>query len=59
METEFAGLSINEEDEIIQIPTFPSPEREVDYCLVGCFLTASVINFAAMKSTMANLWHQV
>ncbi|MBA0643755.1 hypothetical protein Goklo_028017 [Gossypium klotzschianum] len=32
---------------------------EIDLCLVGCFLTASVIHFPAMRSTMANLWHPV
>ena len=26
---------------------------------VGCFLTASIIHFPAMRSTMANLWHPV
>ncbi|KAK5795343.1 hypothetical protein PVK06_036605 [Gossypium arboreum] len=28
-----------------------------DLCLVGCFLTTSVIHFPIMRSTMANLWH--
>lgn len=61
MEIELAGLSINEEeDEIIQIPSFPSPEKgKKGYCLVGYFLTTSVINFTTMKNKMANLWHQV
>ena len=26
------------------------------YCLVGCFLTDKVINFTAMKNTIAALW---
>ncbi|KAA3488484.1 reverse transcriptase [Gossypium australe] len=35
METEFAGLSINEEeDEILQIPSFPSPKKEGGYRLI-------------------------
>ncbi|MBA0554578.1 hypothetical protein Golob_013674, partial [Gossypium lobatum] len=28
-----------------------------EFYLVGYFLTASVINFQAMRNTMANIWH--
>ncbi|MBA0754588.1 hypothetical protein Gogos_021365 [Gossypium gossypioides] len=61
METELALLSLNEEEEEIpQIQTNPSMQKEVgDFQLVGCFQTASIIHFPAMKSTMANLWHPV
>ncbi|KAG8488043.1 hypothetical protein CXB51_018736 [Gossypium anomalum] len=61
MESEFAGLTINEEEEaILQVQIEPNPEKEVGaYRLVGCFLTASIIYFPAMNSTMANLWHPV
>ncbi|KAK5811912.1 hypothetical protein PVK06_027297 [Gossypium arboreum] len=61
MESKFAGLMINEEeDEILQIQVKPNTEREVEaFQLVGCFLTASIIHFPAMKSTMTNLWHPV
>ncbi|MBA0779594.1 hypothetical protein Gotri_003836 [Gossypium trilobum] len=61
METELANLSINEEEEeILLVQADPTMQREVaDYQLVGCFLTASIINFPAMKSTLANLWHPV
>ncbi|KAK5804835.1 hypothetical protein PVK06_032486 [Gossypium arboreum] len=27
------------------------------FCLVGCFLTASVVHFSAMRNTLANIWH--
>lgn len=33
--------------------------EEEDFYLVGCFLTANIIRFPAMKSTMANLWHPI
>ncbi|MBA0636123.1 hypothetical protein Godav_029878 [Gossypium davidsonii] len=61
MEAKFAGLTHNEEEEaILQIQPLPIPEKEErGFCLVGCFLTASVIHFSAMKSTMANLWHSI
>ncbi|MBA0603910.1 hypothetical protein Gorai_008537 [Gossypium raimondii] len=61
MENELAQLSINEEEEeILQIQTDPGNQSAVgEFQLVGCFLTASVIHFPAMKSTMANLWHPV
>ncbi|MBA0570654.1 hypothetical protein Golob_004272, partial [Gossypium lobatum] len=61
METEFAGLSLDEEEEEIlqaQGDTESVSEEEV-LTLVGCFLTASIIHYPAMKSTMANLWHPV
>ncbi|MFQ6666479.1 hypothetical protein Gotur_032805, partial [Gossypium turneri] len=61
MELDFAGLTINEEEEeVLQFQFEPLTGREVGvFQLVGCFLTASTIHFSAMKSTMANLWHPV
>lgn len=61
METELAQLSINEEEEeILQIQEDVQSYTDVgDYQLVGCFLTASIINFSAMKSTLANLRHPI
>ncbi|KAG8496352.1 hypothetical protein CXB51_007615 [Gossypium anomalum] len=61
MESEFARLTINEEeDEILQIQVEQSAEREIRvFHLVGCFFTANIIHFPTMKSTMANLWHPV
>ncbi|MFQ6655175.1 hypothetical protein Gotur_025849 [Gossypium turneri] len=61
MENELAQLLINEEEEeILQIKVDPGNQSEVgDFQLAGCFLTASVIHFPAMKSTMANLRHPV
>ncbi|KAK5813726.1 hypothetical protein PVK06_029177 [Gossypium arboreum] len=60
MENELAVLSLNdEENEILQIPRDPFVARERELYLVGCFLTASLIHFPVMKSTMANLWHSV
>lgn len=60
MENELAILSLNdEEDEIMQIHKDPLAVRKEEFQLVGCFLTASLIHFPAMKSTVANLWHLV
>ncbi|KAH1107594.1 hypothetical protein J1N35_011362 [Gossypium stocksii] len=61
IKVDFAELSINEEeDEILQIQVDPRIDGEMRFFqLVGCFLTASIIHFLAMKSTMANLWHPV
>ncbi|KAK5783846.1 hypothetical protein PVK06_038362 [Gossypium arboreum] len=61
METELASLSLNEEeDEILEIPMDLIPGRDKSkFQLVGCFLTASIIHFPTMKSTMKNLWHLV
>lgn len=30
---------------------------EDEFCMVGSFLTTSVIQFQAMNSTLTNLWH--
>ncbi|MBA0609634.1 hypothetical protein Godav_021652 [Gossypium davidsonii] len=59
METEFAGLSLEEEeDEILQVQTEAGTDRETKVLrLVGCFLTASIVHFPAMRSTMANFFH--
>ncbi|MBA0709376.1 hypothetical protein Golax_024412, partial [Gossypium laxum] len=61
MESELAGLTINDkEEEVLQFQFESQTGREVGvFQLVGCFLTASIIHFPAMKSTMANLWHPV
>ncbi|KAA3459484.1 reverse transcriptase [Gossypium australe] len=61
MENGLAGLSLDEEeDAVLQIQAKQVEERrEETFRLVGCFLTASVINFSTMKNTMANLWNPV
>ncbi|KAK5838860.1 hypothetical protein PVK06_007605 [Gossypium arboreum] len=61
MENELAQLSINEEeDKVIQIQLDLTREgMGENFQLVGCFSTASIIYFLAMKSTLANLWHLV
>ncbi|MBA0618938.1 hypothetical protein Godav_028199 [Gossypium davidsonii] len=60
METDFAGLTLDEEeDEVFQVQVGQDTDREVGGLqLVGCFLTASIVHFPAMRSTMANLWHR-
>ncbi|MFQ6620214.1 hypothetical protein Gotur_001061, partial [Gossypium turneri] len=61
METEFAGLTLEEEeDEIFQIQSEEETNGVTEVLqLVGCFLMASIVHFPAMRSTMANLWHPV
>ncbi|MBA0692981.1 hypothetical protein Goari_010501 [Gossypium aridum] len=61
MELEFAGLSLDEEEEEIlrvQVDSNLVSEEEA-LSLVGCFLIAGIIYYPTMKSTMANLWHPV
>ncbi|MFQ6647702.1 hypothetical protein Gotur_021921 [Gossypium turneri] len=59
MESEFGGLSLDDDDEeILQAQRdIESVSEEEVLSLVGCFLTASIIHYPAMKSTMPNLWH--
>ncbi|MBA0777426.1 hypothetical protein Gotri_005446, partial [Gossypium trilobum] len=53
------GLNIEDEkDEAMLLPIDSKLYKSVyEYSLVGCFLTASVVLFPAMRNTMANLWH--
>lgn len=32
-------------------------EKCVNFCLVGCFLTTTTINFQSMRIVLANLWY--
>ncbi|MBA0803315.1 hypothetical protein Gohar_013545, partial [Gossypium harknessii] len=61
MERELAMFSLDdEEDEIVEVQRqVESTVNENEFCLVGCFLTASVIHFPTMRSTMANLLHPI
>ncbi|GMI99100.1 hypothetical protein like AT3G31430 [Hibiscus trionum] len=59
MEENLASLSIGDgEEEVFEVPS-ELLETEDDYahCLVGKFLTSSVIHFLAMRNTLADLWH--
>ncbi|MBA0594235.1 hypothetical protein Gorai_011147, partial [Gossypium raimondii] len=56
-----ADLSLEyDEDETIQFGA-ESSESETLYanCFVGMFLTSSVVNFQAMRLTLANFWHPI
>ncbi|MBA0766101.1 hypothetical protein Gotri_015176, partial [Gossypium trilobum] len=61
MQSDFVGLTLDEEEEaILQVQVDSDSVREEKaLSLVGCFLTAIIIHYPAMKSTMANLWHPV
>ena len=62
MNATYAYLSIDDEDEGGLIITGEDIDEEREgkidcrFCLVGRFLTDKVINFQAMKNTMAGLW---
>lgn len=63
MNKAYASLSIEEKEDggliITGEDVADRRDGKVDfrYCLVGRFLTDKVINFPAMKNTMAALWH--
>ncbi|MBA0798886.1 hypothetical protein Gohar_009439 [Gossypium harknessii] len=61
MASDFAGLTLDEEEEaILRVQVDSDSVREEEaLSLVGCFLTATIIHYPAMKRTMANLWHPV
>ncbi|KAK5833256.1 hypothetical protein PVK06_017076 [Gossypium arboreum] len=59
MERGIAYLSIEDrEEEAFSVPDGVEPQNSVyNFCLVGWYLTASVVHFPAMRNMMANLWH--
>lgn len=63
METALADLRLDDEEEIGEgmgweiEQDLETREEDFENCLVGCFLTATTINFQSMKSAFANLWH--
>ncbi|MBA0814764.1 hypothetical protein Gohar_020571 [Gossypium harknessii] len=61
MERDLADLSLkDEEDEILLLQIDSGPQQVVqNLYLVGYFLTASIVHFPAMNSTLENLWHPV
>ena len=52
-EEEEGGLIVEGDD----VDEGGETKNDFQYCLVGRFLTDKVINFSAMKNTMASLWH--
>ncbi|MBA0642063.1 hypothetical protein Goklo_026523 [Gossypium klotzschianum] len=63
MEEALADLRLTEEGDSREMEAWEI-EKEVvageplsELCLVGCFLTATTINFQSMRTVMANLWH--
>ena len=58
----YANISIEEEEEggliMVGDEEIDDGKERIDsrFCLVGCFFTDKVINFAAIKHTMASLW---
>ncbi|KAG8489932.1 hypothetical protein CXB51_015974 [Gossypium anomalum] len=59
MDQGIADLNLNDGEEDAFSLLVDSEEQNVMYnfCLVGCYLTASVVHFPAMRNTMANIWH--
>ncbi|KAG8475108.1 hypothetical protein CXB51_032045 [Gossypium anomalum] len=59
MEDELANLSIlDEEEEAFQEEAMVI-EKSFQFSLVGHCLTDSVVNFPALRNTMADLWHPI
>ncbi|KAK5836007.1 hypothetical protein PVK06_011743 [Gossypium arboreum] len=56
VENELVGLSLDdEEEEILRVQRDPIAATEVyEFCLVGCFLTASIVHFSVMRSTVVH-----
>ncbi|MBA0709201.1 hypothetical protein Golax_024254 [Gossypium laxum] len=59
MENKLVDLHIKEEEEeVLRVEETVGDHKPVyDLCLVGCFVTASVVHFPAMCNTLVNLWH--
>ncbi|MBA0789618.1 hypothetical protein Gotri_025495 [Gossypium trilobum] len=58
MEKRMVDLSIEDGEEAWLLPGEVKYQKSVyEFCLVGCFFTASVAHFLAVRNTMTNLWH--
>ncbi|MBA0707389.1 hypothetical protein Golax_019438 [Gossypium laxum] len=59
MESDIVGISIQDEEDDAWLCDVNDevPGFDMGLCLVGCFLMASVVNFEAMRNSMANLRH--
>ncbi|KAH1121794.1 hypothetical protein J1N35_004954 [Gossypium stocksii] len=51
------SLGLEEEDTLQLGAESVEKEFKYDHCFVSCFLTSSVVNVQAMRSTFANVWH--
>lgn len=63
METTLSKLQLKDEetngegDRLEFDPEEELVEERTDFCLVGCFPIATMINFQSMKTVLTNLWH--
>ncbi|KAK5785675.1 hypothetical protein PVK06_040280 [Gossypium arboreum] len=59
MERGIEDLSLDDgEEEAFSMPGEAEEQNAMySFCLVGCFLTISVVHFPAMRNTMENIWH--
>ncbi|KAG8493307.1 hypothetical protein CXB51_010707 [Gossypium anomalum] len=58
MERDLENLKIDDDEEGWINDRDGIPQQSAyDLCLVGCYLTVSVVHFPALRTTMANLWH--
>lgn len=59
MDSDIAGLSIQDEEDDAWLCDVNDEVSALicGLCLVRCFLTTNVVNFEAMRNSMANLWH--
>ncbi|KAH1115244.1 hypothetical protein J1N35_008622 [Gossypium stocksii] len=55
VENGMAGLHIIDEEVLQVAGACEGQNRMYNLCLMGCFLTVSVIQFQAMRNTSANL----
>ncbi|KAE8653905.1 hypothetical protein F3Y22_tig00117056pilonHSYRG00463 [Hibiscus syriacus] len=49
----------DEEEALLLVQTKEGNTISFDNCLVASFLTSGMVNFQAMRSTLANVWHPI
>ncbi|MBA0739293.1 hypothetical protein Gogos_012578 [Gossypium gossypioides] len=60
IEDGIANLKIHDKvEEVWAVEEDVEEEVDLDYCLVGCFLMARMVNFQAMKNTLVNVRHLI
>ncbi|MBA0732810.1 hypothetical protein Gogos_016876 [Gossypium gossypioides] len=59
MEDEMANLNLADEEEEAFQEEVTEVKEDFRFCLVGSYLTDSVVHFSSLRNTVADLWHPI
>ncbi|PPS10181.1 hypothetical protein GOBAR_AA10461 [Gossypium barbadense] len=59
MEDEIANLRFTDEEEDVFREDPKASDYDIQFCLVGTYLTDNVFHFPSPRNTMVDLWHPI